>query len=509
MTSFTTITSLPGVTLLSGTEVFPADQSGTTVKVSLDQITAFATAGVINAKVYGARGDGVTDDTAALQAGLLAAAGGIFFIPPGNYLVYAAVGACLNWTLPCQIIGAGAFEGGAIIVIKSTVPNTVDGILMVPGSTAYGNYFWSMTGVAIVPESGAPGRYGFSILLPDGIASSFTARFHFSDNRIGGFLRAFSFDRTGALTDTFFTSVIERNYFLGATGADHVVYLNKSGDSLTCRDNTITGAGNGIYTSPVSGVATEVYENNNITTLGGFFYGNLAYQIKFIRNQCELNGTYTGSSSAGIVLVGCAYVDIVGNNINNFNNCSNIRLMSGTSRVSMTENVLNVSTGTKKHLLIDSDCGLGHEFHSSNHPTVDNVDAALLMTNSAVAGTKIFTTLSAVQQFNSTLSASAGLLTSYAAVVDYVINEGMVDYTLSWAITTNGAGTAPLQGTMPFTAASWAGSFPYAASGYDGSGNALGGFVTLATNSLTIKKYDGTYPGGNGTSGAVTGRYPI
>ena len=46
----------------------------------------------IDARSYGARGDGVADDTRALQAGLAAASGGRFFLPAGRYRVDADYG---------------------------------------------------------------------------------------------------------------------------------------------------------------------------------------------------------------------------------------------------------------------------------------------------------------------------------------------------------------------------------------------------------------------------------
>jgi hypothetical protein len=45
--------------------------------------------GIINAKEYGAKGDGVTDDTAAIQAALNAAVGQTLYIPEGTYMVAA------------------------------------------------------------------------------------------------------------------------------------------------------------------------------------------------------------------------------------------------------------------------------------------------------------------------------------------------------------------------------------------------------------------------------------
>jgi hypothetical protein len=48
------------------------------------------TLGIVNVKDYGARGDGVTDDAAAIQAAATTAAGGILYFPPdGTYLVGA------------------------------------------------------------------------------------------------------------------------------------------------------------------------------------------------------------------------------------------------------------------------------------------------------------------------------------------------------------------------------------------------------------------------------------
>ncbi len=58
----------------------------------------------VNAKEYGAVGDSVTDDTAALQAGLTAAAGGIFFIPPGTYKTSATLSQANDNTI---VRGAG------------------------------------------------------------------------------------------------------------------------------------------------------------------------------------------------------------------------------------------------------------------------------------------------------------------------------------------------------------------------------------------------------------------
>lgn len=50
----------------------------------------------VSAKTYGAVGDGVTNDTAAVQAAVSAAAGNTVFFPPGDYLITAAIDVPAN-----------------------------------------------------------------------------------------------------------------------------------------------------------------------------------------------------------------------------------------------------------------------------------------------------------------------------------------------------------------------------------------------------------------------------
>ena len=56
-------------------------------------------------RAYGAKGDGVTDDTAAIQAGLTAAAGNVAVIPAGTYILSSALTVPNNTTL----VGAGKY----------------------------------------------------------------------------------------------------------------------------------------------------------------------------------------------------------------------------------------------------------------------------------------------------------------------------------------------------------------------------------------------------------------
>jgi hypothetical protein len=80
--------------------------------------------GIINVKnpAYKAAGDGVTDDTAAIQAAItaLGSQGGTVFLPPGNYLLNGA--SPLNLNVPVNLQGAG--HGASVIRIGSAFTGT-------------------------------------------------------------------------------------------------------------------------------------------------------------------------------------------------------------------------------------------------------------------------------------------------------------------------------------------------------------------------------------------------
>lgn len=95
------ISQLPAATLpLAGTEVAPIVQSGVTKKAAVSAFSPY-----VNVKSYGAVGDGVTNDTTAINSAITAAGtNGTVFFPKGTYLVSSTL----------QMLSGQAFigEGG-------------------------------------------------------------------------------------------------------------------------------------------------------------------------------------------------------------------------------------------------------------------------------------------------------------------------------------------------------------------------------------------------------------
>lgn len=98
---------------------------------------------VANVKNYGAIGDGVTDDAAAIQSALdtFSLSGGIIFFPNATYLVKSPVKFYSNQTLWFEN-GARLLQGAAIDnIIRSKVDSTAGGYTGIHDVLIYGGIF--------------------------------------------------------------------------------------------------------------------------------------------------------------------------------------------------------------------------------------------------------------------------------------------------------------------------------------------------------------------------------
>lgn len=236
----------------NGTTWSKTSGTGNTGWIALDA------SGVVNVRTYGAKGDGVTDDTAAIQAAITAAeaSGGAVIVPAGSYLL-SGTGAQLL-LIQHAITIRGANQATTAFVVKADVGATTDVIRYWRAAATQEFHYFSLSDLRIAPVSGTPARHAIVVDTTDAqIANAQFARLTIS--QLGG--RAFA-SVNPTLSDGFFLSSIQDSVLMGG------VLLQRAGDSISLVRNQIAGTGVGIEADFVAGANNFVVASNSITSAG-------------------------------------------------------------------------------------------------------------------------------------------------------------------------------------------------------------------------------------------------
>jgi len=260
----------------------------------------------INAIDEGARGDGVSDDTIALQNAIAKAERNRqdLFIPAGNpntgqtYEYF--VSDTLDWAVGIRIRG----ERGTKIVVDSSLAGTKDVFAISPLTTTGDvNQGYTLEDIWITPESGTPGRHAVSIDITSRAAYNILIHRCRFDQLGGNAIR--TLPNATPIADGFFTSVIRQNILYGG------VYLDEAGDSIRIENNVITGTGIGVYaylvdTGSDGGAHGLEIVGNNITCSGGSISIENAHQGCLRFNNMEIVGSETLTNNAAVSIDGDA-----------------------------------------------------------------------------------------------------------------------------------------------------------------------------------------------------------
>lgn len=191
--------------------------------------------GAINVKdvAYGAVGDGVTDDTAAIQAAMTAAANGVLLLPPGTYKLTAPVVGVTG----VRVIGYGATltastRIAAYLSFSNVSRWSVEGVRFDLGQSVLPTYTLADYNAAVHPGSTynvgiyATGCSGASSIVGCTFTNLYTNAIQLFQN--GGALH---------ITRNEFTSPVQAQGYL----AEHI-HVNTSSTDLTITENLFDNA---------------------------------------------------------------------------------------------------------------------------------------------------------------------------------------------------------------------------------------------------------------------------
>lgn len=491
-------------------------------------------ADVINVKDFGAVGDGVTDDTTAITAAHTAmVSGGALYFPSGTYKVSSAI----------TLSKTGAYIGdgfGATIFSTTSASATIFNV-----TASFAELFAMQFKASVTRTSGA-----FVVLSG--------ARVRFSNFYMTGFW-------TGIQTTG--TSVtIENGIMLDGVAANAIGVLAGGGADVTVRDITMDAAAQISAGIRVTNAADVTVEDCNLIHAGvalhiipgagqsvasvwanDCFFDNSSYGavldttggniIRIIFDQCWfssstnqgviLSKTSGSGTLAGVLFDGCQFFLNGSHGLWIANSAWEDVFVQGCAAAQNGGDGINVAANTGKFQIQNCRIGASQGLTANANGIViaagssdnyviagndlrGNTSAALsdggTGTSKRILGNLPASADQAWISYTPTITASSGTFTTVSATGKYAHVGGGVAVTITITITTNGTAAGAILATLPVASASSA--------IICGRENAVTkmmcqGYVASGASSVSITKYDNTYPGGNAYIIILSGVYEV
>lgn len=461
-----------------------ADNGGTIIVDNAGRRWKRQYSGYISVLWFGAVGNGVADDAAAIQSAINyigTLGGGVMQVPAGNFLLKSSLTPCNYLTVQGQTTGllGGASPSCSFFIAQNTTgafsaASVIKFCIRDIGFAAQGSgvgtaYAYKQTNLSVYSERCEFYNVNVWANLAGGFLGNFIlttwrrCEFGYYSTASGQFWPIYSKGQiSGNQTNA---NLIEDCYILNSLGS-YTVYF-EAGSDITIRNTrfercfgvtTVNFAG--VLTSTIDGCYFE--DSNGVGTLAPIAYGNDTTNAQ-----------------------GCSSINFFGNYGSLSSNNTHLIAHSGASgSINAIGNRFEGLTG--KHFIISS--GYGNDAPLASY--LGNVTPGFSDIQEGVVNTS--------GSFSPTVASYAGTITSYSASASWSKVGKLAFLTAQVTITNNGTGATLLQitGLPAAITPDFSTVIAYAGTGINhSSGKSLSVEIQSAgTATVNVYLYDGTYP---------------
>ncbi len=254
--------------------------------------------GAVNAKWFGAVGDGATNDRAAMQAAVdeRGVLGGEIHLTRSTYRIGAAANKGIAITAPTSVVG----EGGSFTAINPAASTATDDTLVITPNPAYNmeNALYSSFALHDPSTGTRADRYG--IFLDTQVAGAYLPKLLIERVIVGQGSSYGIYHLNNAVNNV-------NGGLYAATFRDCTIKggikLEQSGDSLNILECLIAGTGGiGVNASLVAGASVLTVERCNITNAQGAFRLDNGPRFRFVGNNCENSASGATANNSGAIV---------------------------------------------------------------------------------------------------------------------------------------------------------------------------------------------------------------